>query len=242
MRFALTGGSEKGPRLGLLETAHGAVETPAFMPVGTLAAVKGLPPDLVRGTGTRAILVNAFHLMLRPGVETVEALGGLHAFMRWDGTILTDSGGYQVFSLADLREVGDDGVLFRSPVDGSEVRITPRSALEAQKRLGADICMPLDQPVPYPSSREETERAAARTLRWAEQSRAVSAELGLPAAFGIVQGGAFPDLRERCARDLAALDFPGYAVGGVSVGKGPRSWTWRWRQPRRPFPPTGPGI
>jgi queuine tRNA-ribosyltransferase len=221
VRFTLRKVSGTGPRLGLLETAHGAVETPAFLPVGTRATVKGLLPDLVKATGTRGILINAFHLILRPGVETLEAMGGLHAFMRWDGTILTDSGGYQVFSLADLRRVDDEGVVFRSPVDGAEIRLTPHAVLEAQKRLGSDICMPLDEPVPFPSGRGETEAAAARTLLWAERSLESARALGAGAVFGIVQGGTFPDLRERCARDLAALGFPGYAIGGVSVGEGP---------------------
>jgi queuine tRNA-ribosyltransferase len=221
IRFTLKQGTGAGPRLGVLETAHGSVETPAFFPVGTLAAVKGLTPDLVRGTGTRGLLVNAFHLVLRPGVEAIEALGGLHRFMRWDGALITDSGGYQVFSLSERRRVDDEGVVFSSPVDGSEVRLTPRSVLEAQGRLGTDVAMPLDQPVPFPSGRTEAQEAAARTLRWAETSRRALEAPGMPAVFGIVQGGTFADLRERCARELAALGFPGYAVGGVSVGEGP---------------------
>jgi len=206
-----------GPRTGRLHTAHGPVETPAFMPVGTNGTVKALTPEEVAEVGAQMILANAFHLYLRPGVPVIERAGGLHAFMGWQGPILTDSGGYQVFSLARMRRVDDDGVTFQSPIDGSTHRFTPELVVEIQQRLGADVLMPLDHLVGYPAPPGEDRAALERTLRWAERSRARHAGTGL--LFGIVQGAFSPTLRVEAARRLAALDFPGYAIGGLSVGE-----------------------
>ncbi|MDR7481746.1 MAG: tRNA guanosine(34) transglycosylase Tgt [Armatimonadota bacterium] len=208
-----------GPRLGRLHTAHGPVDTPAFMPVGTNATVRALTPEEVAETGAQMILANAFHLYLRPGPELIERAGGLHAFMAWPGPIMTDSGGYQVFSLAKMRHVDDDGVTFRSPVDGSTHRFTPERVVEIQRRLGADILMPLDHLLGYPHAPGEDRAAMERTLRWAERARAYHARDGGGALFGIVQGGFAPALRAEAARRTAALDFPGYAIGGLSVGE-----------------------
>jgi len=204
-------------RVGLLDTPHGPVETPAFMPVGTQGAVKALAPTDLKEIGAQIVLCNAYHLYLRPGHELVRRAGGLHSFMGWEGPILTDSGGYQVLSLADLRRVEDDGVLFRSHLDGSEHFLTPEGVVEIQEALGSDIAMVLDECIGYPATREEAERAAERTLLWAERS--LGARRGGSALFGIVQGSTFPDLRGRCASALASMTFDGYAVGGLSVGE-----------------------
>ena len=210
-------------RCGRLATAHGVVETPAFMPVATQGAVKALSPDQLRAAGARMLLCNAYHLMLRPGAERVAALGGLHRFMGWPGPILTDSGGYQVFSLADLRDVEDAGVRFRSHVDGTEWFLTPERCVEVQHLLGADVIMPLDECVGYPVEKARAARAMERTLSWARRSLEAHARGGPrgQALFGIVQGATFRDLRAECAERLVALGFPGYAIGGVSVGEGP---------------------
>jgi queuine tRNA-ribosyltransferase len=204
------------PRLGILSTAHGEVRTPAFMPVGTLAAVKSLLPSEVRATGAEILLVNAYHLYLRPGLETLERAGGAAAFMGWDGPVLSDSGGFQVFSLARIGRVDESGVTFRSHIDGSEHHYTPELAMEVQRALRVDIAMPLDHVLPGQADRRAAEDAAARTLRWFERSRRAAA--GLP-TFAIVQGGVHEDLRRRHARELAALDAPGYSIGGLSVGE-----------------------
>ena len=205
-------------RRGRLTTRHGVVETPAFMPCGTQGSVKALSPADLREAGVAIVLANTYHLWLRPGAETVAALGGLHRFMGWDGPLLTDSGGFQVYSLAELRKVTEEGVRFRSHLDGSEHRLTPEGAMEIQRALGADISMCLDECAPYPVAREAAERALDLTLRWAARSR--SAHPGdEPALFGIVQGGVHRDLRERGARELQRLGFPGYALGGLSIGE-----------------------
>jgi queuine tRNA-ribosyltransferase len=207
-------------RLGRLRTSHGDVSTPAFMPVATQGTVKATSPRELREIGAEIILANAYHLYLRPGAELVENLGGLHGFMGWDGPILTDSGGYQVFSLKDLCKVGEDGVRFRSHLDGSAHFLTPELVVRTQERLGVDIAMVLDECVPGPASYGDAERAVARTTRWAE--RAITAKARADQAlFGIVQGGVYPDLREHSAQELVALNFPGYAVGGLSVGEDP---------------------
>jgi queuine tRNA-ribosyltransferase len=203
------------PRTGLLTTPHGRVATPAFMPVGTLAAVKTLLPQEVAATGSEILLVNAYHLYLRPGHGLIESLGGVHTFMQWQGPILSDSGGFQVFSLATLRRIDETGVTFRSHIDGSEHRYTPELAIEVQRALGVDIAMPLDHVVAGDASRSEAKDAAARTLRWFARCRAAA---GLP-VFAIVQGGTDADLRRWHARELTAMDAPGYAVGGLSVGE-----------------------
>jgi queuine tRNA-ribosyltransferase len=207
-----------GPRLGSLQTGHGVIETPAFMPVGSLAAVKGLGPEDLLDLGFRLILNNAYHLYLRPGHEAIAALGGLHAFASWPGAILTDSGGFQVFSLAKLCDITDDGVTFRSHVDGSLHHITPERAIEIQEALGADIMMAFDECAALPASRERLLRAVARTTQWAERCRRAQRRAD-QALFGIVQGGLDADLRRRSAEALLAIGFDGYAVGGLSVGE-----------------------
>ncbi len=220
--FEVVAGDPCGARAGRLVTPHGVVATPAFMPCGTQGSVKGVGPRDLREAGTMMLLANAYHLHVRPGEETVAALGGLHRFMGWDGPILTDSGGYQVLSLADLRTVDDDGVTFRSHVDGERVRLTPESILDIQVRLGCDIAMVLDDCLPAGSERRSAERALDRTLAWAERSARHRERhlIGAPMAlFGISQGCAFEDLRERSARRLAEMPFDGFAVGGVSVGE-----------------------
>jgi queuine tRNA-ribosyltransferase len=204
-------------RRGLLTLDRGQIQTPAFMPVGTAGSVKGLTVDEVRECGSSIVLANTYHLYLRPGHEVVAELGGLHRFMQWDGPILTDSGGYQVFSMAELRRIDDDGVSFRAPYDGSDHRLTPERSMEIQAALGSDIAMVFDECPPGDASREEVEQAVARTTAWARRS--ADAYRGPGVAFGIVQGGVFADLRERSTRELLELDFPGYAIGGVSVGE-----------------------
>ena len=203
-------------RVGRVETRHGGFDTPAFMPVGTKAAVKTLQPAQLRDTGTQIVLSNAYHLALRPGEELVHRMGGLHKFMGWHGPILTDSGGYQVFSLAKLRKVTDEGVEFQSHLDGSTVRLTPERALEIQRRLGADIVMPLDEPAPWPSTPELSAAAVKRTAEWLERTVKARQEDGL---FGIVQGGTHPDLRRKSTEDVLRHDLPGVAIGGLSLGE-----------------------
>ncbi len=206
-------------RRGSLATAHGTVETPCFMPVGTLADVKLLEPQDLREVGARIVLANSYHLWLRPGRDTLAAAGGIHRFMAWDGPILTDSGGYQVFSLESRRELDADGVTFRSHLDGSPHRFTPENVVAFQEELGVDVAMALDQCVKLPSPREELARAVERTTRWAERCAAARRHPGRTLLFGIVQGGLDEDLRARSAAELVALDLPGYAIGGLSVGE-----------------------
>lgn len=205
-------------RRGRLSTPHGRVDTPAFMPVGTLGAVKGLGPEALEEAGAEILLANLYHLGLRPGIAAIEELGGLHAFVGWRRPMLTDSGGFQVFSLAALRRVDDGGVTFRSHVDGATVRSTPESVVDEQRRLGVDIGMVLDECPPWPAEQAAVEAVVARTATWARRSRQAWDD-NPPALFGIVQGGVHLDLRQRAAADLVALDFPGYAIGGVSVGE-----------------------
>ena len=207
-------------RLGRVTTCHGAFDTPAFMPVGTQGTIKGVLPDQVAATGSQIILANTYHLMLRPGSTVVRELGDLHAFMAWPGPILTDSGGFQVFSLADINQIGDDGVTFRSHVDGSVVHLTPRRSMEIQNDLGADIIMAFDE-CPDPNKpREYQVQAVERTLRWAAECIDSHARAGEQSLFGIVQGGTDERLRQMCARELIGMNFPGYAVGGLAVGEG----------------------
>jgi queuine tRNA-ribosyltransferase len=208
-------------RRGELITPHGAVQTPAFMPVGTQATVKGLMPDDVRSTGAEIVLGNTYHLMLRPGAERIAGLGGLHKFMNWPLPILTDSGGFQVMSLSDLRQVDERGVTFRSHLDGAMVALSPERAIEIQGLLGADIAMQLDECLKLPTSSEEIVRAMQLSLRWAERSRRAfegHAKEGY-ALFGIVQGGDDLALRAESARELTRMDFEGYAIGGLAVGE-----------------------
>jgi queuine tRNA-ribosyltransferase len=209
---------ESSARRGRLHTAHGVIETPVFMPVGTQATVKTMTPTEMTDLGSQIILSNTYHLNNRPGIDVIEELGGLHSFMNWDGPILTDSGGYQVFSLANLREIKDDGVVFNNHFDGKEVFLGPVEVMDIQRRLGSDIAMVFDECVPYPCERDYACKSVERTLVWAslcsEQPRAEGQLI-----FGIIQGGEYADLREHCARELVAMDFDGYAVGGVSVGE-----------------------
>ena len=205
-------------RTGRLQTAHGLVETPVFMPVGTQATVKAMAPHELRELGAQIILGNTYHLMLRPGLDIIQRAGGLHGFMGWDGPILTDSGGFQVFSLAKLRRITTDGVEFQSHVDGAKMFLGPREAMAAQVALGSDIAMVFDECPPWPCDREYACRSVDLSLQWATLCRKQQVGEG-QLVFGIVQGSVFPDLRERCARELVALDFDGYAIGGVSVGE-----------------------
>ncbi|MFA6962627.1 MAG: tRNA guanosine(34) transglycosylase Tgt [Opitutaceae bacterium] len=210
-------------RRGRLTTRHGVIETPIFMPVGTQGTVKSLTPAHLREIGSQIILGNTYHLNLRPGSELVNELGGLHQFMGWDGPILTDSGGFQVFSLAKLRKMHDDGVEFQSHLDGKKCFLGPREVMTIQQNLGSDIAMVIDECPPWPCSREDTAAACERSLRWASQCKQIATDSGFLAAghhvFAIVQGSTYDDLRREAAESLAALDFPGYAVGGVSVGE-----------------------
>ncbi|HUV32352.1 MAG TPA: tRNA guanosine(34) transglycosylase Tgt, partial [Devosiaceae bacterium] len=206
-------------RRGTISTPHGTVETPAFMPVGTAGTVKGLYPHQVRELGAQILLGNTYHLMLRPGAERVAELGGLHEFMRWDGPILTDSGGFQVMSLAKLRKLDADGVSFRSHIDGAEYRLTPERSIEIQSLLGADILMQLDECTALPADRAEIERAMQLSLDWAERSKTAFGRPGGRALFGIVQGGDDPDLRTRSAGALTEMELHGYAIGGLAVGE-----------------------
>lgn len=205
-------------RLGELHTPHGVVATPIFMPVGTQATVKAMSPEELAEVGSRIILSNTYHLYLRPGHELVKKAGGLHAFMNWPGPILTDSGGFQVFSLGDLRKISEEGVEFRSHLDGSKHLFTPEKVMEIEMALGADIAMAFDECVPYPSDYEYTKLAMERTMRWAERCLKVHAKED-QALFGIVQGGVYKDLRAISVRELVSLDFPGYGIGGLSVGE-----------------------
>jgi queuine tRNA-ribosyltransferase len=207
-----------GARRGRLTTAHGEVATPAFMPVATAASVKSLTPKQVEELSAEILLSNTYHLMLRPGADRVAALGGLHRFMSWAKPVLTDSGGFQVASLSALRRVSDEGVTFRSHLDGSLYSLTPERAIEVQEKLGSDVAMVLDECLLYPSERSDAEAAARRSLDWARRGKRVRSRPD-QALFGIVQGGAFEDLRRENARALVELDFEGYGVGGLAVGE-----------------------
>src|ERR1700722_9608410 len=216
-----------GARLGRLTTPHGVIDTPAFMPVGTAGTVKGLTQQVLTELGVQILLGNTYHLYLRPGHERIRELGGLHRFMSWPGTILTDSGGFQVFSLADLRKVTEDGVVFRSHLDGSEHFFTPEKSIEIQQALGSDIAMVFDECIEYPADHDRAAAAMKRTTGWARRCRdftraprnqVVSTNPG-QVFFGIVQGGMYADLRRESTRQLVDMDFPGYAVGGLAVGE-----------------------
>ncbi|MCM0757266.1 MULTISPECIES: tRNA guanosine(34) transglycosylase Tgt [Sporomusa] len=210
--------SKTGARAGRIHTPHGVFDTPIFMPVGTQATVKAMSPDELKAMGAGIILSNTYHLYLRPGHDLVAEAGGLHKFMQWDRAILTDSGGFQVFSLGPLRKITEDGVTFRSHIDGSKHFLSPEKATEVQMALGADIIMAFDECVPYPAEHEYARQSTERTTRWAERCRKAHTRKD-QALFGIVQGGMYKDLRTMSARDLVSLDFPGYAIGGLSVGE-----------------------
>jgi queuine tRNA-ribosyltransferase len=223
-------------RIGLLKTPHGTIETPAFMPVGTQGTVKAVTPAQIKDIGAQIVLSNTYHLYLRPGLEVIKKAGGLHYMMGWDKPILTDSGGYQVFSLSELRKITDEGVTFSSHIDGSKHFFTPEKVVEAQLIIGSDIMMPLDECSPYPAEKSEVLRALERTTKWARRSLTqlrstkrpsprggegcsdVKSERG-EVLFGIVQGGMFKDLRKRSAEEIREIDFPGYGIGGLSVGE-----------------------
>ena len=209
-----------GARRGRLHTAHGTVETPAFMPVGTRATVKAMTPDAVRATGAEMILANTYHLMLRPGSDAVEQLGGLHRFMDWPGPILTDSGGFQVMSLSGLRKITETGVTFRSHLDGATFELTPARAMDIQRQLDADVTMVLDECTPFPATEDEAAKSMHLSMRWAALSREAFTERPGYGLFGIVQGSVYPDLREESAKALQDIGFEGYAIGGLAVGEG----------------------
>jgi queuine tRNA-ribosyltransferase len=210
-------------RCGRMATAHGTVETPAFMPLGTAGTVKAMRPEDVVATGAEIILGNTYHLMLRPGAERIAALGGLHRFMNWPKPILTDSGGFQVMSLAKLRKIDERGVTFRSHLDGTLYELSPERAVDIQRLLGADITMVLDECTPFPAEEREAERSTALSMRWAERCKKAYASRPGCALFGIVQGSVYPALRQRSADALRAIGFDGYAVGGLAVGEGQAS-------------------
>jgi queuine tRNA-ribosyltransferase len=207
-------------RRGRVTCAHGTVETPAFMPVGTAATVKAMRPEDVAATGAEIVLANTYHLMLRPGAERIARLGGLHRFMNWAHPILTDSGGFQVMSLAKLRRIDERGVTFRSHLDGTEIELSPERSIEIQGLLGADIAMAFDECTPFPATEDEAQRSMELSLRWAARSKAAFAPRAGHALFGIVQGGVHGGLRRDCAAALQAIGFDGYAVGGLAVGEG----------------------
>ncbi|WP_017712401.1 tRNA guanosine(34) transglycosylase Tgt [Prochlorothrix hollandica] len=210
--------SHSHARAGQWTTPHGVVETPRFMPVGTTATVKGVTPAQLVDTGAQMVLANTYHLHLQPGESIVAKAGGLHSFMQWSGPLLTDSGGFQVFSLSGLRKIQEDGVTFRSPRDGRTIHLTPEKSIEIQNQLGADVIMAFDECPPYPATREEVTAATDRTYRWLQRCIAAH-QRSDQALFGIVQGGTFLDLRAKTAQSLVELDLPGYAIGGVSVGE-----------------------
>ncbi|MCL6457852.1 MAG: tRNA guanosine(34) transglycosylase Tgt [Gorillibacterium sp.] len=210
---------QTGARLGRVHTPHGSFDTPCFMPVGTQATVKTMSPEEIKAMGAGIILSNTYHLFLRPGHELIKKAGGLHKFMNWDRAILTDSGGFQVFSLSNMRKISEEGVHFKSHLNGDSLFLSPEKAMEIQNDLGSDIMMAFDECPPYPAEHDYAKKSLERTTRWAErclQSHARPTEQSL---FGIVQGGMYEDLRKQSARDLTSLDFPGYAIGGLSVGE-----------------------
>jgi queuine tRNA-ribosyltransferase len=239
-------------RRGRLKTAHGVIDTPAFMPVGTQGSVKGASPRELRELNAQIILGNTYHLFVRPGLDVIKHFGGLHNFMSWDGPILTDSGGYQIFSLAKLRKITEDGVEFQNHIDGARAFISPEIAMEIQAALGSDIAMVLDECVPYPCEYDYAAKSAEMTTRWARRCKAVASAVSAEKAsnalrtahstarqllFGIVQGGAFENLRKQSAQAITELDFDGYAIGGVSVGE-PEEEMMRAVESAEPFLPT----
>ena len=210
---------QTGARRGIVHTPHGDIQTPVFMPVGTQATVKSMTPEELKEVGAQIILANTYHLFLRPGHELVKEAGGLHKFMHWDRPILTDSGGFQVFSLGALRTISEEGVEFRSHLDGSKQFLSPEKAMEVENALGADIIMAFDECCPYPSTYEYTKKSMERTTRWAKRCKEAHSRKEDQGLFGIIQGGFYKDLRKQSAEDLIKLDFPGYAIGGISVGE-----------------------
>ncbi len=212
---------QSGARLGRIHTPHGVIETPIFMPVGTQATVKAMTPHELKDIGSQIILSNTYHLFLRPGHKLIERAGGLHNFMNWDKPILTDSGGFQVFSLTDLRKIEEKGVTFKSHIDGSKQFLSPEIAMEIQNSLGSDIMMAFDECPPYSADYDYTKRSLGMTLRWAERCLKSHAKPDKQGLFGIIQGGMFRDLREEALKEMVKMDFPGYALGGLSIGEPP---------------------
>lgn len=210
---------QTGARRGRLHTPHGIIETPIFMPVGTQATVKAMTPEELKEIGAQIILSNTYHLHMRPGEKLIEKAGGLHKFMNWDRPILTDSGGFQVFSLSDLRDIKEEGVTFKSHIDGSKHFISPEKAIEIENALGADIIMAFDECPPYPADYDYTKKSLYMTIRWAERCKAAHRNTEKQALFGIIQGGMYKDLREEAVREMVKLDFPGYSIGGLSIGE-----------------------
>lgn len=209
---------QTGARYGILHTPHGDVEVPMFMPVGTLATVKSLSPEELKQMGAGVILANTYHLSIRPGEDIVAKAGGLHKFMNYDGPILTDSGGFQVFSLAERRKITEEGIEFKNHLNGDKLFFSPERAIEIEEKLGADIIMSFDECIPYPATYEYAKKSTERTLRWAKRGKDAHKRED-QALFGIVQGGDYEDLREMCAKELVKMDFPGYSIGGTSIGE-----------------------
>ncbi|WP_188453530.1 tRNA guanosine(34) transglycosylase Tgt [Virgibacillus oceani] len=210
---------QTGARLGKVHTPHGSFDTPMFMPVGTLATVKTMSPEELEDINAKIILSNTYHLWLRPGEDIIREAGGLHKFMNWDGAILTDSGGFQVFSLSDMRKIKEEGVHFRNHLNGEKLFLSPEKAMQIQNALGSDIMMAFDECPPYPAAYDYMKASVERTSRWAERCLEAHARKDEQGLFGIVQGGEYEDLRKQSARDLTSMDFPGYAIGGLSVGE-----------------------
>lgn len=210
---------QSGARCGIIHTAHGDVETPMFMPVGTLASVKFISPEELYEMGAQVILANTYHLWLRPGEDIVDRAGGVQKFMNYKGPMLTDSGGFQVFSLADARKIKEEGVTFKSHLNGSSLFLSPEKSIQIQNKIGADMIMSFDECIPYPATYDYVKNSVERTLRWAKRGLDAHEKKDSQALFGIVQGGDFEDLRKHCAEELVKLDFPGYSIGGTSVGE-----------------------
>ena len=228
---------QSGARLGKVHTPHGTFETPIFMPVGTLATVKTMSPEELKEINAQIILSNTYHLWLRPGEDIIKDAGGIHSFMNWDRAILTDSGGFQVFSLSDMREITEEGVHFRHHLSGEKLFFSPEKAMQVQNDLGPDIMMVLDECPPYPATKEYMERSVNRTSRWAERCLKAHKNPDRQALFGIIQGGEYIDLRKQSAKDLISLDFPGYAIGGLSVGE-PKEIMYEVLEETTPLMPT----
>ncbi|HCX63906.1 MAG TPA: tRNA guanosine(34) transglycosylase Tgt [Eubacteriaceae bacterium] len=227
---------QSGARLGKLITPHGEIDTPIFMPVGTQATVKSMNPEELKEIGSQIILSNTYHLYIRPGTDVMKQAGGLHAFMNWDKPILTDSGGFQVFSLSDLRDIKEEGVTFRSHLDGSKHFIRPEDAIEIQNILGSDIMMAFDECTPYPADYEYAKHSMERTLRWAARCKEAHKNTDRQALFGIVQGGMYPELRKISAEKTVEIGFPGYAIGGLSVGE-PKDLMYEMLEHTTPYLP-----
>lgn len=230
--------AQTGARLGRVHTPHGVIDTPTFMPVGTLASVKGVSPEELKDLNAQIILSNTYHLFLRPGHELVREAGGLHKFMNWDRAILTDSGGFQVFSLSEMRKIREEGVEFRSHLNGDKLFLSPEIATHVQNALGADIFMAFDECPPFPAEYDYVKQSTERTTRWAERCLKAHERPHDQGLFGIVQGGMYKDLRQMSARDLTSLDFPGYAIGGLSVGE-PKHLMYEMLEETVPLLPTG---